>query len=44
MYKIFFVISSPFLSILVASVSIETKKIMYFLVFFPKQAKLFMIK
>ena len=38
---IFFVNSSPFLSILVTSFSIETIKVMYFSVFSPKQVNCF---
>ena len=52
MSDMFFIIPSPFISILVTSFSIGTVKVMYFSVFSPKQvncfldssAKSFMIK
>ena len=42
MWDAFFVPSSPFSSILVTSFLIETVKIMYFLVIFPKQVNSFL--
>ena len=42
MEDIYFVISSPFLSILVTSVSIGTVNVMYFSVFSPKQVNCFL--
>ena len=42
MQDIFFVISSPFLSILVTSFSIGTLRAMYFSVFSPKQVNSFL--
>ena len=42
MQDIFFVISSPFLSILVTSFSIGIANVMYFSVFYPKQVSCFL--